>query len=38
MKTKLITLTLREYLIIIGGMSVSSIGNVLFIIWIARLI
>jgi hypothetical protein len=35
---KKIIFTVREYLIVMGGLSVSLIGNVLFLIWIARLL
>jgi hypothetical protein len=35
---KKIVFTVREYLIVMGGLSASMIGNVLFLIWIARLL
>jgi hypothetical protein len=33
-----VTLTLTEYLAILFGLSISTMGNVLFIIWIARIL
>jgi hypothetical protein len=35
---KKIVFTVREYLTVMGGLSLSLIGNVLFLIWIARML